>query len=380
LAKEASRALKKHIKKSFAIHHWLGLLAGILILISSISGSVLVFHHEIDQAQFAGLARLDRPASALQIDKSFTHIRQAYPDFDIRIPDYPHELSQALKYELRKGQLRKWLFVQPETGQILAEVERADQRLVHTLLELHYMLLAGTPGKVVVLLVGISLILLSITGFLLYRKSILKVLSFRQKISLTSRRSFLSGLHRIVGVWSLVFNLLISLSGSYIAYTIVQGAFSSGAKSQAEAEDFSSLSVDEALREVKAAYPDFEINYLLLPVRQSGKLSVLGRLTSDPMYYGANFSRILVSARTGEIESVQFLRDQPWYTRLLTLCKPLHFGDYAGLPGKLLYCAFGLLPGLLAVSGFFIWSYRNRANRRNTRKISPKARRQQLPA
>lgn len=349
--------MKKRIKRTFSIHHWIGLLAGILLLISSITGAVLVFHHEIDSAQFSDKTTLEKPATKLIIDNSFEPIRTLYPDCDIRIPDLPKEPDQALKYELRKGKIRKWIFVHPETGELLTAVERADQRLVHILLELHYMLLSGTVGKIMVLFLGVALIILSISGFMLYRKSIVKVLSFKQKISFKSRRSLFSGLHRIIGVWSLVFNLFISITGTYIAFTIVQGAFPSGGKAVMQSPPIS-ISIDAALAKIEREYPAFEVNYLLFPKNADGKLRILGRLESDPSYYGFNYSNIQVNTKTGEIASTSFLRNLPWYKRAITIFKPLHFGDYGGLSMKLIYCFFGILPGVLAISGFFIWRLR----------------------
>lgn len=350
------KASKKRIKRTFSIHHWIGLVAGVFILIASITGSILVFHHDIDHAQFADQSTLETPASELIIDNSFEHIRQLHPDYDIRVPAFPEDYKQALKYELRKGKTRKWIFVHPETGEMLATVNRADQRLVHILLDLHYNLLSGTPGKIIVLLCGIALMLLSVTGFILYRKSILKVVFFRQKISFKSRRSLFSSLHRIVGVWSLVFNLLISITGTWIAITIVQSAFSSG--SGTIVTPATTISVDAALRQVRRDYPAFEINYLRFPVNADGKLTVLGRLASDPAFYGFTSSKIQVDMRTGKIVTVSFLREMPWYKRAIAVLKPLHFGDYAGLRVKLIYSFFGVLPGVLAISGFFIWRKR----------------------
>jgi len=349
--------LKKRVKKTYAIHHWLGLLAGIFLLISSVTGSVLVFHHDIDHAQFAKHATLSSPASGLKIDNSFERIRQQYADSDIRVPEIPDSPTQALKYEIRQGNVRKWLFVHPTSGEKLATVDRADKRLVHVLLDLHYNLLSGTPGKIIVLLGGLSLITLTITGLLLYRRSLVKVLSFRQRISFKSRYTFFSSLHRVVGVWSLVFNLLLSITGTWIAYTIVDAALKPAV--QPVTIQPAAVSVDAVLEKVKAEQPQFDINYL----RFAGNtLSVLGRLHNDPAYYGFTYSNMQVNLGTGEITSINFVRDLPWYKRALTVLKPLHFGDYAGLGIKLLYSFFGILPGLLSISGFLIWKLRPKGN------------------
>ena len=341
------------------MHHWLGLLAGIFLLLSSITGAVLVFHHDIDHAQFSRLSALSAPASTLNIDQSYERIRRQYADSDIRIPGLPETPEQALQYEIRQGAARKWLFVHPETGATLATVDRADKRLVHVLLDLHYNLLSGTPGKIIVLLGGLSLITLSVTGLLLYRKSLLKVLTFRQRVSFKSRYSLFSSLHRVVGVWSLAFNLFISITGTWIAYTIVEQALAPVTASVPIVP--AAVSVDGVLSQVRKDYPDFEVNYLRFA---GGTLSVLGRWQDDPAYYGFTYSNLQVDLSNGQVLKENFVRDLPWHKRVLTILKPIHFGDYAGLGIKLLYSIFGILPGILAVSGFLIWKLRPAATPR----------------
>ncbi|WP_026135612.1 PepSY-associated TM helix domain-containing protein [Nafulsella turpanensis] len=164
-------------------------------------------------------------------------------------------------------------------------------------------------------------------------------------------------LHRIVGVWSLVFNLFISITGTYIAFTIVQGAFPSGGKPEIQSPSVS-ISIDAALKKVEREFPAFDINYLLFPKSADGKLTILGRFESDPAFYGFNYSNIQINTTTGEIASTRFLRNLPWYARTVTILKPLHFGDYGGLGLKIVYCFFGIFPGILAISGFFIWRLR----------------------
>ncbi|MBC5993986.1 PepSY-associated TM helix domain-containing protein [Pontibacter cellulosilyticus] len=344
--------LKKRVKRTFSIHHWLGLVAGIFLLLSSITGSVLVFHHDIDHAQFDGLSMLATPAAELKIDRSIVRMLQTYPGSDIRVPELPRKPDKALKYEIRQGSIRQWVFVHPETGETLATVARADKRLVHVLLDLHYNLLSGTPGKIVVLMGGLSLILLSITGFLLYRRSIWKVLSFQQRVSFKRRRSFFSSLHRVIGVWSLVFNLFISVTGTWIAYTILKSAIPQVSATPVEHSTSALVSVDGVLEKVNKDYPEFEANYLRLA---GSTLSVLGRVKSDPAYYGKTFSNLQVNLYSGQMQGVNFVKDKPWHERVLLVLKPLHFGDYAGLAVKLIYCFFGMMPGVLAVSGFIVW-------------------------
>ncbi len=348
--------MKKRVKRTFSFHHWLGLLAGIFLLISSMTGSVLVFHHEIDRAQFADSYTLKTPATALHIDNSLKRMLEVYPATDIRIPALPKAPDQVLKYEIRHNGIREWVFVHPQTGETLTNVARADKRLVHVLLDIHYNLFAGTIGKIVVFLGGLSLIVLSVTGFLLYRRSILKVLSFKQRLTFKSQRSFFSSLHRIVGVWGLLFNLFISITGTWVAFTILHSAITPAGTPVPENVPSALASVDGALNQVKYEYPAFEANYLRIA---GSTLTISGRLKTDPVYYGPTLNNLQFDLSTGKIRLVNFVKDKPWNERMLLLFKPLHFGDYAGLGIKLLYCFLGMLPGILAVSGFFIWQLKN---------------------
>jgi uncharacterized iron-regulated membrane protein len=152
-----------------------------------------------------------------------------------------------------------------------------------------------------------------------------------------------------------MFILLLSITGTWIAYTIVQSALAPVSAGPA-ANSIVTTSVDSVLEKVRQDYPEFETNYLRIA---GGTLSVLGRLKTDPAYYGVTYSNLQVDLRSGEVKSVSFVRDKLWHERATTVLKPLHFGDYAGLAVKLLYSFFGLMPGLLAISGFFIWRLKN---------------------
>jgi uncharacterized iron-regulated membrane protein len=345
--------LKKKTKNTFSVHHWCGLIAGIFLLAISLSGSLLVFHDEIDAAFYQDELLLPEPVDELSIDRSLEKIRSNHPGWEIRIPGLPESKDEALKYELRQGTQRKWLMAHPSSGEILHKDDTADKRLVNVLLTLHYSIFAGTTGKVFVFLCGLAFLVLLVTGVILYRKSFFKVISFRQGISIKSRKSFFSSLHRILGVWGLFFNILIGITGLWMAYVVINSAL----KTSDALPDTppTVLSIDRVLEQVKARQPGFEVHYLRFPATPEERLSISGRMQTDPAYYGRYYSRLQVNYRTGEIEQMALLRDKPLLDRFTTILQPLHFGNYAGLLVKIIYSLGGVLPGILSVSGFLIW-------------------------
>ena len=60
------------------------------------------------------------------------------------------------------------------------------------------------------------------------------------------------------------------------------------------------------------------------------------------------FSPILVDAKTGKLAAIVRM---PWYLRALEVSRPLHFGDYGGLPLKILWALLDVVTIVMRVSG-----------------------------
>ncbi|WP_425999800.1 PepSY domain-containing protein [Caulobacter sp. DWR1-3-2b1] len=61
---------------------------------------------------------------------------------------------------------------------------------------------------------------------------------------------------------------------------------------------------------------------------------------------------MLIDAETGVLTA----RPQsPWYITLLLVSQPLHFGDYGGLPLKILWAVLDLIAIAILVSGIVLW-------------------------
>ncbi len=61
---------------------------------------------------------------------------------------------------------------------------------------------------------------------------------------------------------------------------------------------------------------------------------------------------LLVDPASGEVLEAG---PRPWYVTALQLSEPLHFGDYAGLPLKVLWALLDILTLVVLGSGLYLW-------------------------
>jgi len=50
----------------------------------------------------------------------------------------------------------------------------------------------------------------------------------------------------------------------------------------------------------------------------------------------------------------------PWYLRALEIARPLHFGDYGGLPLQIIWALLDLLTLVILGSGVYLWIARRK--------------------
>jgi uncharacterized iron-regulated membrane protein len=66
---------------------------------------------------------------------------------------------------------------------------------------------------------------------------------------------------------------------------------------------------------------------------------------------------VLIDATTGAFTDS---RDLPWYVSTLLLSQPLHFGDYGGMPLKIIWAVLDLITIAVLASGLYLWLARRR--------------------
>ena len=65
----------------------------------------------------------------------------------------------------------------------------------------------------------------------------------------------------------------------------------------------------------------------------------------------------LIDAETGKLTDS---RDMPWYVTTLFISQPLHFGDYGGMPLKILWALLDVLTIIVLGTGVYLWLRRRK--------------------
>ena len=346
----------KATKQIFRLHHWCGLIVGIVLLFMSITGSLLVFSDEMEAIEEKNMPTVPVKSGTPSFDVSFKTVQARYPGWEVRLYHLP-KTGEALVYDLRKKEQRQKVYADPVSGEIVGIEENANSSLQRQLLLLHYTWFAGTTGKVLVFCTGVLFFITLLTGLIVYRKAIMKTLTFRVRLNRKTSRSFYSSLHRIIGVWSVLFNLLVVTTGLWLSGNIALTAINPPATKASKPKAGSIHSIDAIVRKLATDHPDFDIH--LIRIRPgNNNIGISGRFQSDPSVYGNYYTVFTVNGETGLLQNSQVMKELPVNQRLAKMAGPLHFGNYGGLPLKIVYCLLGLTPGLLSVSGFVLWRKR----------------------
>lgn len=365
-------------RRLFTWHAWLGLVAGAFILVFSLTGAALVFNKEIDRslnqrqrvvaAPRAGQSPL--PYDALYARARTYAARRGYTVGAFReLPEHPTETLDVL---LVKGEEYQSVFQNPYTGQLLGPQQR---ELTRWLLELHYTFLLGRTGEVLASVFGLALVGSVLTGLAVYRKHLLPVLLFRQRISWKNWRTAASGLHRVLGVWTWLFNLVLAVSGVYfMLYLLTPAAWQEPEAAAARPAAAVGVSLDAVVRRAQARVPGLRVTYLNFPRTAANTTGQLYGDLPGRWWLGEWATTVTYDARTGVITAVEREDALPVLAQVGPALGVLHFGQYGGLAVKLLYCACGLLTAVISLTGFALWW------RRQGQKGSAAARRPARPA
>jgi uncharacterized iron-regulated membrane protein len=251
---------------------------------------------------------------------------------------------------------RRLVTVNPYTGAILAGPLDARHTFTGWVMQLHYTFFAGSVGILIAGLFAVLLCLLGLSGFWIYQDFWSNFIRLRWR---ASRQIFLSDLHQTVGIATVVFQLVLGFTGAYwnIPSAIRQFRFRNGIMPELAARYWSrSISMDALLDQSRQVLPGFQPTFIGFPAGPGADLQIYGHTGSS---FRSDYGNSLTfDAQTGARKGMREIRKATLWDQITDTFRPLHYGTFGGLFVKIVWCAGGLTPGLLAITGFLMWRQR----------------------
>jgi uncharacterized iron-regulated membrane protein len=346
------------------IHTWSSLACTLFLLMLCITGLPLIFHDEIDAwlDAPAGAAVSRREAPAQDVDAMAELVRGRYPGRAVRFIVWLDEPDQY-RFGLSPGAPGQKPFALvdargPEiAGEAWSEKDWRHGGPMSVLLRLHTDMLMGLPGSLILAGMGALFLASLVSGVALYGRYMRKI-PFGTVRKQRSRPLRMLDLHNLAGIVLLAWAAVVGLTGAI--NTLDSFVFAAWREHAAARQSAAPPPGPPAARPLQAAVdlarrtlPDHDVSFLAMPgslFSSEGAYTVFmqGRtaLTRHLLH------PVVVRIHDGALISAA---PPPWYMWALEGSRPLHFGDYAGLPLKVIWALLDLAMIAVLVTGLYLY-------------------------
>ncbi len=357
----------------FQVHLWLGLLLTLYAMVIGMSGSALVFRTEIERHLHPELVHIARRPSRTALAATIQRVEHDRPGWVVSSLEDFNEPTHATTLLLRRSGTAldanyRAVSINPYSGEVLDDKMRFGG-VLGWLCNLHFYLLAGHTGLLISGWMAFGLLLLCLTGLVVWWPGV-----HRWRSSLVLRRHvrwrrFNWDLHAVVGFWFSASLLLLSLTGLYFAFPRAVSRLVLVATHSAAATEAPSplrptvpgppMSADQAIATARRLLPvNAPPDYLALPSHPGMPVYATGYYKGAAPY--SQLVSIRFDAHNGTLLSRSDTRQGSLGTHLIQLSFAVHFGSFAGegafgLFVKLLWVVAGLAPALLALTGLMMF-------------------------
>jgi len=344
------------------VHKWTSLVCTAFLLMLCLTGLPLIFSAEIDAA-IGGRVVLPAVAPGLRAPSLDALLSQAlavepgavplYVSLDadrpvVNVTTGPRADAPEAEMHFQSRDRRTGLLL-PAAGGGITDL----------LLRIHKDMFLGLPGMLFLGAMGLAFVAAIVSGVVLYAPFTRK-LRFGEIRRQRGRRVRWLDRHNLLGIVTVAWAVTVGITGTLNTLvdpiTALWKADRLAAMSTAHHGDpisrrASSLqaAIDAAMRRA----PDMRVQFVAFP----------GTAYSSKDHYGVYLAGatpltarllepVFVDARSGRIASAE---PMPWYMKALLLARPLHFGDYGGLPLKLLWALLDIVTIVVLASGLYLW-------------------------
>jgi uncharacterized iron-regulated membrane protein len=354
----------KSLKTWAWLHKWTSLICTAFMLLLCLTGLPLIFSHEINHLIGKQIDPPDMPTKTgkANIDVVLKNAKTQYPNhvvqFVARDIDDDKTWTVTLGKTIESVDDLKFIMVDSRTAKVLYE-SKLDEGFMHVMFKLHVDLFAGLPGTLFLGLMGVLLIIAIISGAVLYAP-FMRRLAFGEIRKDRSPKLKRLDTHNFVGIVTLMWFLLVGITGVINTLSELVIKYWQLDQMAEMTAPYKGLPAPIQLNSLQAAV---DIAVAKEPAMKLGFVAFPGTSFSSPHHYGM-FMRgaspvssrlikpILIDAQTSKITDS---REIPWYLTTLLISQPLHFGDYGGMPLKVIWLVLDVLTIVVLWTGLMLW-------------------------
>jgi uncharacterized iron-regulated membrane protein len=359
------------IRRWSFVHTWTSLMCTVFLLMLAVTGLPLIFHHEIDHLLGNSPELKQMPANTPTLSlqqlvlKAEAHRPGEVMQYFGWDDDTPNAVTTIMAVTAGTEPNSSHTFLlDARTGEAF-EKPSSNGGFMMIMLRLHTDMYAGPWGMLFLGAMGLLFVIAIVSGVVLYAPFMrrLKFATVRQN---KSRRVRWLDLHNLIGVVTLTWALVVGVTGVFNACAdLVINAWrnDSLAAMIAPYRDAPPL-VDRApatrlLEIAEAAAPGMEADFIAFPgTRFSSEHHYAVFMKGATHLTSHLLTPVLIDASDLRVTAIV---DRPWYMDALLMSQPLHFGDYGGMPMKILWGVLDVLTIIVLGSGVYLWWVRRRA-------------------
>lgn len=344
------------------VHKWTSLICTLFLLMLCLTGLPLIFHHEIDDLLGHDQWKPANPSGPMM-------------DYDqvlkTALERQPGHVPLFMSFDDDRPVVNVTSGPRPdakEADMVFSPIDRTSGDAVPPvpgggvmdfILQLHTDMFLGLGGMLFLGGMGVLFTASVVSGVVVYAPFMRRLDFGTVRASRSPKIKWLD-YHNVVGMVTVAWVLVVGLTG--VINTLATPIFDTWKTTQlaaltapykGQAAPVKIASVQQAVNTARKAMPGMTVQYVAFPgggfstdhhmaVFLHGNTPLTKHITTPA----------LIDARTGQLTAV---KDMPWYVKTLALSKPLHFGDYGGLPLKILWALLDLITLVVLGSGLYLW-------------------------
>lgn len=343
-------------------HRWTALSLGWILILSGLTGAILVVAQPLNQWTHSGLFEAHiTPAPGAQmapLQPILESLRHQFGSKAAFLFNPPRNARDTLQVRVQ-GPWRGIVYFDPYTGVEQGRLGE-NEGLFNTLFKLHSSLLMQSTGKALLAWTALFYVVLLITGLVLWWPR-----QWPPVLQLELRKGLLRGLfdvHRTLGALLGCVILISVVTGAYMAWRPLGGVINWVVGSQAEnapsyvivASEVAPLaSLDKVFASAREAYSDGAISRIQIPADPRSLIRVRFKMPDDPHPNGLT-SVWLDPVSTEIVKRIRW-NELDLGTRATTVIYPLHTGVLGGCVLEIIVALSGLAMACLGASGIWLW-------------------------